>query len=132
MNKGQLNDWRRAALKWAGFGAALGGLLGLWFVFPAIAYSTLAGVIRTVLVAIFAGGALGAAVGSLYAGKGRKWFWVVVVALGVIALPVTLLSGDLRRAGVGLIVAAAILAVAFGVWVLLAVALQSWRTRRSG
>ncbi len=139
MDTTQRTDWQRAAVTWAGLGAAAGGVAGLaltlpailqWWAKPDFMQGALWGSVKLMALTIFAGAALGAAAGSVVMGGERKFFWTLVVAFGVIAVPLALLAGDIRRVGMPLLVAAAVLALAFGVWVLLAAALNAWRTRR--
>jgi hypothetical protein len=116
-------------------GAALGGLAGAGLMLP-MAWLPVAGpglllaFVRFTGLALVAGAGLGAAAGSVYAGVGRRWFWTAAGALGGLALLMLLAMGEIGRPGLALMVAGAVLAVAFGLWSLLAGALEAWRLRR--
>ncbi len=114
--------------RWAALGAMIGGIIGGILTLPGMWQGSLVAM-KYFGLALLVGVAAGIAVGSIYARGGLKWFWGLVVALGAGLFTVALATRDMRTSGTMLMLAGGALAVAFGLWVLLAAALHAWRTR---
>jgi hypothetical protein len=132
---------RRTIVRLAALGATVGALVGGWMTLPALvgawialpdlATEALLGTLKFMAIAVGIGAGLGAAAGAAVMRGPRRWFWIGVTAWLVVTIPLALLIRDVRAAAV-LLIPGVVLAVAFGLRVLIEMALDGWDTRRAG